>query len=207
VAKSKAHAKPAAKKPARKAAPKAKPTPRKKSKARKPARPGVMGRPSGYTPAIAAAVCGWIKQGYTLRQVGALPNMPDKATICRWLGDHEDFCDQYVRAGEIRALLMGDEMIEIADDSTNDWIAREGKDGAVEIVVDQEAIARSRVRVEARKWLMVKLAPKRFGATLAVTGKDGGPVQHVHQTVGEVLDEIDGAGTGLPNHGADHSSK
>jgi hypothetical protein len=163
-----------------------------------PARP--RGRPSKYTPELGLAVCGWIKQGYTLRQIGALPNMPDKATIIRWLGNHEDFCDHYARAGEIRALVMGDEIIEIADDSRNDWVEREGRDGTVELVPAPEVVGRARARIDARKWLMSKMAPKRFGDRLALTGRDGGPLEHVHKTVSDVLDDIDGAGTGLPSH-------
>jgi hypothetical protein len=161
------------------------------------------GRPSSYTEQVGLSVCGWIKQGYTLRQIAALPNMPNKSTIIRWLAEHTEFCDHYARAGEIRALVMADEIIEIADDSTNDWVEREGKNGTVELVPNEELMRRSRTRIDTRKWLMSKMAPKRFGERLALTGKDGGPLEHVHKTVGDLLDDIDGAGTGLPSHAID----
>lgn len=40
-------------------------------------------------------------------------------------------------------------------------------------------MARSRLRIDARKWLASKLAPKKSGDKLAaeVSGPDGGPIQ------------------------------
>ena len=159
------------------------------------------GRPSVFSEELCKAICGWIKQGYTLRQIEALPNMPTKSTIIRWLGEHDEFCDQYARAREIQALVMVDELMEIADDSRNDWIERENKDGQLEIAFNSEAVQRSKLRSDTRKWLMGKMAPKRFGDKMQVTGKDGGAIEHQHKRdVAKVLDDIDGAGTGLPAH-------
>jgi len=73
---------------------------------------------------------------------------------------------------------MADEIREIADDGQNDWmtIQRGGKD--VE-VPNREVLERSRLRVDTRKWLMSKVAPKRYGerTQLEHSGPDGGPVQ------------------------------
>lgn len=198
----KAASKAAAKKaPAKKAAAKKAAAPAREAvkKARANAAARKPGRPSTYSEANAAAVCGLIAQGYTLRQIGSLPNMPDKSTIIRWLAAHEEFRDQYARANETRALLMADEILEIADDSTNDWVERELKDGTIGLALADEHIARSRVRIDARKWLMEKMAPKRYGRTVAVTGKDGGAIEHEHRAIGGILDDLgaDGADTGV----------
>lgn len=174
----------------------------KKTAASKPRR-AARGRPSSYSDALADAICGWLKQGYTLRQIEALPNMPAKSTIIRWLGEHDYFQDQYARAREVHAMVMEDELLELAENSSNDWLAREGKGGAVELEVNRELLERTRLRIDTRKWLMGKMAPKRYGKSLALTGKDGGPVKHEVATVGDVLDAIDGAGTGLPGDAGD----
>ena len=65
-------------------------------------------------------------------------------------------------------------MLEIADDALGD--VRLDADGRA--YVDHEHINRSRLRVDARKWYLAKLAPKRYGdkAEMAVTGHDGGPL-------------------------------
>ena len=60
-------------------------------------------------------------------------------------------------------------MLEIADDGTNDWIERQNaRSGETYIALNDEAISRSRLRVEARKWLMGKMKPKKYGDKIDV---------------------------------------
>jgi hypothetical protein len=54
---------------------------------------------------------------------------------------------------------MADEIIEISNDGSNDTYTDD--DGREH--VNQDVIARSRLRVDSRKWLASKLAPKRYG--------------------------------------------
>ena len=58
------------------------------------------GRPSRYTPELAAVICERFAEGETLRSVCRDKAMPDKATVLRWLGDKKkaDFRDQYAHA-------------------------------------------------------------------------------------------------------------
>ena len=53
-------------------------------------------------------------------------------------------------------------------------------DDNTEVVFDATAVARNRLRVDARKWLAAKMAPKKYGDKVenVVTGADGGPVRH-----------------------------
>ena len=171
----------------------------KRRKSLKLVAPPIMGRPTTYTPELAAAIVDWIYQDYTLRQICALPNMPDKSTIMRWLAKHDDFCDHYARAHEVRAFSLEEEVNEIADDSSNDWMAREFKDGHIEMVPNEEVISRSKLRIETKKWLMSIKAPKRYGKSVALTGPKGeGAALTV--TFEQMFDQIEGAGTGLPPH-------
>ena len=55
-----------------------------------------------------------------------------------------------------------DEILEIADDSSNDWIDREGPDGKKYRLFNPDSIRRSKLRIGARKWLISKLMPKRY---------------------------------------------
>jgi hypothetical protein len=106
--------------------------------------------------------------------------MPSKTAVLKWLanGDHPDFVAQYARAREAQADHFADEILEIADDGTNDWTTRRNGDDEEYEVVDHEHISRSKLRVDARKWLMAKMAPKKYGDKLTqeFTGADGGPV-------------------------------
>jgi len=88
--------------------------------------------------------------------------MPDKSTVFRWLESKEAFRDQYAQACNARADYWADEILEIADDGTNDWMLRKSGDDEIE-VVNHENISRSKLRVDARKWLMSKMAPKKYG--------------------------------------------
>lgn len=85
-----------------------------------------------------------------------------------------DFRQQYVRAREDQAELMLDEIIEIADDTSADTITKEDGDGNSYEVANTEWINRSRVRIDARKWAMSKLAPKKYGDKLELGGTGAG---------------------------------
>jgi len=94
--------------------------------------------------------------------------MPHKRTVKRWLAEKPSFQEQYARAKEEMAEHFAEEILEIADDGSNDWIEREVESGKLIKVADHEHIARSRLRVDTRKWLMSKLLPKKFGEKLDV---------------------------------------
>jgi hypothetical protein len=54
--------------------------------------------------------------------------MPARSTIFVWLEEHEDFARLYRLARQLQIEDLMDEILEIADDSSNDWIDREGPD-------------------------------------------------------------------------------
>lgn len=159
--------------------------PAKKPAARKsaagigaPAKPkGKPGNPSTYTPDLAAAICEHIAAGKSLRTIAALDGMPAQSTIMAWLdGRHPEFSEQYARAREAQADKLAEEILSIADDGRSDTYI----DGEGNTKTDTEVIQRSKLRVEARKWLASKMAPKKYGDKLAVGGADDlGPVQTV----------------------------
>ena len=99
------------------------------------------------------------------------------STVFLWIGKNEKFSEQYARAVESRTDYMSEEILEIADDGTNDYRTYE-KDGKTVSAVDHDHIQRSRLRVDTRKWLMAKMAPKKYGdfQRTEVTGKDGAPL-------------------------------
>jgi hypothetical protein len=72
-----------------------------------------------------------------------------------------DFRDQYARAKNESADVLVEQMIDIADDGTNDFI--ETEDG---VKFNHEHVQRSRLRVDTRKWIASKLKPKKYGERL-----------------------------------------
>jgi hypothetical protein len=79
-----------------------------------------------------------------------------------------------LHARELQADCLAEEILEIADDGRNDWTKREDGSDAV----NAEVVQRSRLRVDARKWLLAKLQPKKYDDRIAqeVTGGDGLPL-------------------------------
>lgn len=115
-----------------------------------------------YSPEVATRICEEISAGRSLRTICTDEGMPDKATVFRWLAAHEAFRDQYARAREAQADAMLEEILEIADDGRSDSYT----DDEGNVRTDNDVIARSRLRVDARKWAMSKMAPKKYGEKL-----------------------------------------
>jgi len=123
------------------------------------------GRPSEFSVEVADAICAGLSEGRSLKSICRADDMPSSGTVCRWLGDerYSAFRDQYAKAREAQADTIFDEILDIADDGTNDWMERRRDDGSVDGVVNNEAIQRSRLRIDARKWMAGKLRPKKYG--------------------------------------------
>lgn len=114
-----------------------------------------------YTKAKAAKICLMLSEGLTLRKICKIEGMPALSTVMRWLGDdkNEAFREQYAQARESQREHWADEIIDIADDGSNDtYIDEKGN-----TKTDWDVVHRSRLRVDSRKWLLSKLEPKKYG--------------------------------------------
>ncbi|WP_406549336.1 ubiquitin carboxyl-hydrolase [Cronobacter malonaticus] len=105
------------------------------------------GRPSDYLPEVAADICSLLADGESLRKVCERPGMPNKATVFRWLAQHEEFRDQYAKATETRADAIFEEMFDIADT----------------VVEEAAAVGKARLRIDTRKWALARMNPKKYG--------------------------------------------
>lgn len=134
-----------------------------------------MGRPSDYSPELVVLICTRMGEGESLRSICRDENMPAMSTVFRWLGQHREFQEQYARAMDARATLLAEEILEISDDGRNDTYKDEDGNEAT----NHDVIARSRLRVDSRKWLAARMSPKKYGDKVAVeaSGPDGGPIK------------------------------
>lgn len=117
------------------------------------------------SPENAERICSRIAEGYTVRQIARELDCTHGA-IFHWVAEDSDFAHQYARAKLAQADRFADELIEISDHGGNDWLRRENDAGEPIEVPDHEHIQRSRLRVDTRKWLMSKFAPKKYGDKL-----------------------------------------
>jgi hypothetical protein len=145
-----------------------------------------VGRPRALTHALRTEICERIALGETLREITRRKGMPARSTVCKERLADKEFSDQYVRAREIQLEEMEDELLEIADDARNDWVEKRNATGEVNSwTVNGEHIQRSRARLETRKWLMSKRAPRKYGDKVeqTVVGDPGKPMQRTYRII------------------------
>ena len=122
---------------------------------------GKKGRPTKYSKELAEKICSEISTtSRGLVNICEDSGMPSTVTVYSWLNNDDDFLNMYTHAREEQADLLADQIIEIADDSSGDEQINPDT-GAVSL--NSEFAARSRLRVDARKWKASKLAPKKYG--------------------------------------------
>ena len=107
-------------------------------------------------------ICARVSDCETLQSIADSAGV-SKGTLIVWL---DGFSDQYARARLAQADKLAEDILAIADDGSNDTYT----DGKGNVLTDQDVIARSRLRVDARKWLAGKMAPKKYGDSIKVGG-------------------------------------
>lgn len=101
-------------------------------------------------------ICERIAGGESLRAICKTKDYPVQRTVLRWVAKDEKLAAQYAEAQNMRAEHYFDEIIDIAD---------KGADPQ-----------KTRVQIDARKWVLARMNPKKYGDkfTQELTGADGG---------------------------------
>lgn len=120
-------------------------------------------------------ICQRIADGESLRSICSDKDMPDKSTVLKWLSQSPAFASQYAHARELQADAIFDEVLDIADDGRNDWMEANGKDDEG-WKQNGEAIQRSKLRIDARKWMAGKLRPKKYGEKTLIGSDPDNPL-------------------------------
>jgi len=122
-----------------------------------------VGRPTKYNQALGERICERLASGESLARICKDPSMPARSNVFNWLMSESDvyakFQDRYAKAREIQYQVMADEIMDIADDGKNDYMESEDPQNPG-YKINGEAMQRSRLRVDTRKWFMSKVLPK-----------------------------------------------
>ena len=133
-----------------------------------------MGRPKTgptFSTEIQDAIINRIAAGETLRAICRTNGFPKHSTVLEWVSDPV-FADRYARARRSGLDVIAEEIIDIADDSSGDvTFDAEGNERQ-----NSEFTNRSRLRVDARKWLLSKLRPDKYGDHLTLAGDQANPL-------------------------------
>lgn len=132
-----------------------------------------VGRPTKYTEELADDICERIAKGESLMQICDSGTV-DYSTVCRWLGERTTFHDKYAQARETQADFYADDIVRISDETSV-----EARHDGEEVTLDlsSTAVARNRLRVDARKWYASKLAPKKYGDKTTLAGDPENPMK------------------------------
>ncbi|MGE0630955.1 MAG: terminase small subunit protein [Pseudobdellovibrionaceae bacterium] len=90
---------------------------------------------------------------------------PHYSNFMRWIDSDEKLREKYARAKEEQADYLAEQLLEIADDGSNDWMLNNDPDNPG-YKFNGEHHQRSRLRVDTRKWIASKLKPKKYGEKL-----------------------------------------
>lgn len=147
----------------------------------------MTGRPSAYTDELAVRICEMLEEGRSLRSICLADNMPTARTVHNWLNANDTFFQQYQRAREIQADTLFDECLDIADENINDVVLRDGVE-----TVNQDVIARAKLKIDTRKWMAGKLKPKAYSdkQVLEHVGADGGAIKTESATDVELARQV-----------------
>lgn len=130
--------------------------------------------PFAWTEEIEAEIFDRIAKGEAVRNICKDDWLPSWSTVNKRLASDAEFSAQYARAREDQADAIFDEILAIADDAHNDWMEINGEDDAG-WRANGEHIQRSKLRIDARKWMAGKLRPKKYGDKLEL--EHGGNVK------------------------------
>jgi hypothetical protein len=111
------------------------------------------GRPSSYTPEVVAIICDRLAAPESLKAICRDPGMPSERAVLSWVATRPEFRRLYDLARDFGRQMAGEEVLEIADGAQN----------------TPEAIKEARRLIDAKKWHLGRMTPKRRGPRL-VTG-------------------------------------
>ena len=111
--------------------------------------------------ALLDRICERLSCGDSLRKICRDEGMPTEGAIRQW-AKTEPFAAQYAQAREDGYALLADELVQIADDGLNDTYVDDNGFPRT----DHDVIARSKLRVDTRKWMLSKMLPKLYGDKL-----------------------------------------
>jgi hypothetical protein len=143
------------------------------------------GRPTKYTPELGQQICDLISDGNTTLAVSRILKIK-RHTIVDWSRKIPEFSSMYAEARDRLLEHWADEVVEDSLNESRDYHKRkriktirsdkgDSEEITEEVVSDNTAVQRDRLKVDAKKWLLSKLRPKEYGDRIEtqLTGKEG----------------------------------
>lgn len=147
-----------------------------------------------YTDDLAAHICGEMAEGRSLKSICADAEMPNIATVFRWLADdrYVSFRDNYARAMDMRAQAMFEDMIDAASERlTDEFVTITEKDDGSIVRSTQimDNVRRSDLKARSIQWALARMSPKKYGDKMQVESKVD-ITQHYNEDDNAILDRL-----------------
>lgn len=142
--------------------------------------PKKMGRPSKYTPELAAEICERLSNGEPLRQICRDDHMPAWTAVYAWSAKDRELSERIARAREMGFDAIAEEALIIAD--TPHWGLTETTAPNGQTITKQDMLGHRKLQIETRLKLLAKWDPKRYGDRIALAGDEKNPI-HVEANV------------------------
>lgn len=108
-----------------------------------------------------------MRNGLSARKACIKQGIPH-TTFATWLTEDKTLSEQYDKARDDLHDYWADEIMDIADEDANVLPTTGGTDSG--------AVQKQRLRIDSRKWLLSKLASKRFGDKQTLVGDESAPL-------------------------------
>jgi hypothetical protein len=115
-----------------------------------------------FTPELAERICESLASGVSLRATCEQDGMPPESTVRLWVvRDVQGFAAQYAHARSIGYDVMAEGILDLAD---RPLIGQKSVSKATGLeITEGDNVDRSRLQIDARKWLLSKMLPKKYG--------------------------------------------
>jgi hypothetical protein len=182
--------------------------PKRPAKAKTPASQGVdpsqveqapiavkkTGRPSKYTPALAAEIAQRISMGEPLRKICRDEHMPHWTVMYDWLAQDDSLSLRVARAREAGYEAMAEETLEIADNfHLGESQVMDDKGSKVTI---EDMLGHRKLRIETRLKLLACWSPAKYGNKVQLGGDPHNPLKievktEAEQGLAELVKQIE----------------
>jgi hypothetical protein len=133
-----------------------------------------------FSESLAIEICERISSGELLINVCADEHMPTMRRVTQWLRESQEFSALYKESINDRLMIFEEEVIKIADDASRDFrdVVRNGRPVKV---IDGDAIARAKLRVDVRLKHLKAYKPSIWGeqSTLNVKQTDPNDIENM----------------------------
>ncbi len=114
-----------------------------------------------FSQEVADSICARLAEGVSLRSICVDDDMPSVATFLRWVSENASLAEQYACARALCLDAMAEQILDIADTPE---IGQKSVSKATGLeITEGDMVDHRRLRIETRKWLLAKLAPKKYG--------------------------------------------